>query len=239
VGLATDGDGDRLAAVDEQGEFVSPLTLLPLLVLYLHRIRGLRGSIVKTFANSAYLDRIGASLAIPVRVEPVGFKHVTRWMRREAVLAGGEEAGGIAVGGDLPERDGALVSLLVLEMMARTGRRLSELRQELWREFGELHYGRLDIPLAPERCRAVAGRIGRSPPSSLAGLQVRAVDPRDGARLALPDDQWILFRASGTEPLLRVYGEAISPGRLEELLREGAHLARRLAGEAEAVRVTP
>jgi phosphomannomutase len=231
VGLATDGDGDRMAAMDETGAFVSPLTLLPLLVLYLHRERGRRGTLVKTFANTAYLDRIGAVLGLPVRLEPVGFKHVAAWMRREEVLAGGEESGGIGVGGDLPERDGALVSLLVLEMMAWTGRTLLQLTRDLWSEFGELHYRRRDLALAREQAVAVTRRLAAAPPTTLAALPVETVDPRDGTRLHLPRDQWILFRASGTEPLLRIYAEAESPEKVEELVDAGTQLAMRLARE--------
>jgi phosphomannomutase len=231
AGLATDGDGDRLAAVDETGAFVSPLLLLPLLVLYLHRHRGRRGSLVKTFANTSYLDRIGAALGATVRTEPVGFKHAVAWMRREEVLAAGEESGGIAVGGGIPERDGALVSLLLLELMASRGRSLRELVRELRREFGELHYRRLDLPLAAPRAATLTRRLAADPPSRLAGLPVEAVDERDGTRLAFPEGQWLLLRASGTEPLLRIYAETESLERLEAVMDEARRLARDLAEE--------
>lgn len=231
IGLATDGDGDRLAAVDERGEFVSPLLLLPLLVLYLHRHRGKRGSLVKTFANTSYLDRLGAALGAPVRTEAVGFKHAAAWMRREAVLAAGEESGGIAVGGGLPERDGALVSLLLLEMIASRGIGLRGLLEELRSEFGTLHYRRIDRPLPSRQARAVSARIAADPPSAVAGLPVEALDARDGVRLAFPEGQWLLFRASGTEPLLRIYAECESPERLERVLGEACALTERLVAE--------
>jgi len=207
VGLATDGDADRIGAFDEKGRFVSPLRIAPLLALRL-LARGKKGEICKTFANTILLDRIAARNGCGFSVHPIGFKYIAERMASPGFLIGGEESGGIGIEGYLPERDGLLISLLILETMASEGQPLSELLDRMGREYGTFAYARRDIPCPMERGKALAATLKANTPSAVGRMKVSGMDDLDGVKLLFGEDGWILARASGTEPVLRVYCEA-------------------------------
>lgn len=227
VGLATDGDADRLGALDEEGRFVGSQILSPLLALHLVEGRGQRGAIARTFAHTLLLDRLASDLGLPLHVRPIGFKHLGEIMRREPVLVAGEESGGIGVGGFLPERDGLLAGLLVLEALCARGATLGGMAAEIRRRYGDLHYRRIDLRSEPHSGGEAVEALARSLPASLGGLRITGVDRLDGLKCLLGEDGWILFRQSGTEPVLRVYAEVRGRERLEPLLADGV---RAIAG---------
>jgi phosphomannomutase len=229
LGIALDGDADRIGVVDERGRFVPPLQVFALLALHLLRGKGWRGAIARTFANTLLAERIAKSHGVPFHDLPVGFKHIARLMREEDVLIGGEESGGIGVKRYLPERDGILIGLLLLEMLSTGERRLSRRIAAMQAEFGAYDYRRVDLHLPPGHGRAAVERLLKAPPVSLAGQHVTGLDPLDGVKLLLGDAGWILFRASGTEPVLRVYCEAAGPRLVDRLLRAGTTRIRALA----------
>ncbi len=221
VGLATDGDGDRSGGVHRDGSLFTPLEMIALLALYLIEERKQTGALVSNNANTLYLKRIADAAGLPYVNKPVGFKYIAELMQKEDVLIGGEESGGIAVQGFLPERDGILINLLLLEMMVKRGKDSLELLQDLYARFGEFHFRRRDFHVTPEKgARQVAAMVAR-PPREIAGVAVVNVDALDGAKLFLQDDSWILFRQSGTEPALRVYCEAPSVARVDDIISEG------------------
>jgi len=207
AGLATDGDADRIGAFDEKGRFVSPLQIAPLLALNL-LARGKSGEICKTFANTILLDRIAARHGCPFSVHPIGFKYIAERMAGPGFLIGGEESGGIGIQGYLPERDGLLISLLILEAIASEGKPFSDLLDAMGREYGVFAYARRDIPCPMEKGRALAATLKENTPKTVGRMKVTGMDDRDGVKLLFGDEGWILARASGTEPVLRVYCEA-------------------------------
>ena len=230
LGIALDGDADRIGVVDERGRFVPPLQVFALLALHLLRGKGWRGAIARTFANTLLAERIARHHGVPFHDLPIGFKHIARLMREDDVLIGGEESGGIGVKRYLPERDGILIGLLLLEMLAGGERRLSRRIVAMQAEFGAYDYRRVDLRLPPGRGRVAVERLRDAPPGRLAGQPVLGVDALDGVKLLLGDAGWILFRASGTEPVLRVYCEAAGARLVDRLLRAGTSRIRALAG---------
>lgn len=210
AGIANDGDADRIGMFDERGVFVSSHQLLALLAKYLHQERGLGGAIVKTVSTTHLLDKMGAAYGLPVEVTPIGFKYIAPRIVEGDVLVGGEESGGIAVKGHLPERDGLYIGLLVLEMMVKRGKKLSELVQELFDEFGPHHYHRVDVQTTEAKKQRVLNRLeNEGGLGEIAGQPVQRLDTLDGYKHLLPDG-WLLVRPSGTEPVLRIYAEAPS-----------------------------
>ena len=226
LGIATDGDADRIGACDESGRFLSPLTLLPLLAMHLIEFRGERGGIARTFAGSLRMERIARRHGLPFYSLPVGFKHVAKLLRRNEILVGGEESGGFGFRGYLPERDGLLSALVLVEAIVLSGCRLSELVTRLEREYGRTRYDRIDLPLPAESGRRIVRRLTASPPRRIAGLRVTGTDLLDGLKLLLGDDGWLLFRPSGTEPVLRLYCEAPTIRMVTAVLRHAVRLAR-------------
>jgi phosphomannomutase len=225
VGLATDGDADRIGVVDEKGQFLTTLQVFALLSLYLLEVRGERGLIVKTITTSAMLDRLGEIFKVPVRETPVGFKYVAPIMLAENALIGGEESGGYGFRGHVLERDGILASLYFLHFMVRTGKDPSELIDHLYSKVGPHHFNRQDIEFPePERAKII-DRIKRNPPKNIGGVKVARFDTTDGFRYLLADTSWLLIRFSGTEPLLRIYAESNTPERVEKILQFGRGLA--------------
>jgi phosphomannomutase len=225
VGLAFDGDADRLGVVDEKGNFLTPLQVFPILALFLLEVQGARGPLVKTITSSRMLLRLGERYGVPVYETPVGFKFVAPLMLRHNALMGGEESGGYAFRGHLPERDGILSALFFLEVMARTGKTPSELLAWLYRVVGPHFYARRDIPFPPERRDAIRRGLDAASPDRLAGLPVLRKETVDGWRWVLEEGWWLAVRFSGTEPLLRIYAEADAPHRVEALLDAGRDLA--------------
>ncbi|MFO7245927.1 MAG: phosphoglucomutase/phosphomannomutase family protein [Thermaerobacter sp.] len=230
AGLCLDGDADRVAAVDEEGGVVDAHRVFALLLQHLHEDRGLDGTVVKTFAGSRMIQRLALAYGLPYVETPVGFKHVCRRALQETVLIGGEESGGIGVRDHMPERDGILCNLLLLEMMVQRGRSLAGLVEDLMDRVGRHHFDRADLRLDPGRVDALMQRLREAPPDAFAGFPVTHVDPLDGVKLILGDHGWILFRASGTEPVVRIYAEADEPAKVRRLMAEGVACARGTAG---------
>jgi phosphomannomutase len=226
VGFAFDGDGDRVSPVDEDGNVISPHQTLALLLRHIVRNRGQRGTVVKSVNIGHMVDAEAEALGLSLVVTPVGFKHIAEAMRQHDATVGGEESGGFAVRGHIPERDGALISLLLLELMTTTGKSLGSLVRDMESEYGPHRYGRLDLRLASlrERDRVVASVAG-SPPDRILSGPVRSVETMDGIKLTRSDHSWIMLRASGTEPLLRIYAEAPSEREVESLLAWGRTIA--------------
>lgn len=226
IGLATDGDADRVGAVNERGETMTMHEVVPLILLHLARRRQQTGGVVRTFSQSVLLKRIAAALGLPLHETPIGFKYIADLMLREDILIGAEESGGIGVRGHIPERDGILNSLLLLEAVIVAGKTPTELVAEMHREFGEFYFGRRDLQMEVARGLALVGSLAVRPPAAVQGDGVRSVETLDGTKLLFGDESWLLFRQSGTEPVLRVYAEATSTVKREMLLDEGCRLAQ-------------
>ena len=225
VGLATDGDADRVGAVNELGETMTMHEVVPLVLLHLARVRGQRGGIVRTFSQSVLLKRIAAAHNLLLHETPIGFKYIADLMLREDILIGAEESGGIGVRGHIPERDGILNSLLFLEAVAASGKTPTQLVREMHREFGEFYFGRRDLHIEVARGLALVEALGTRPPAAAGPHAVESVETLDGTKLVFGDESWLLFRQSGTEPVLRVYSEATSVEKMNALLEEGCRLA--------------
>lgn len=211
VGIANDGDADRVGMFDERGVFVDSHQLLCLLVKYLHEERGLQGDIVKTFSTTHMLDRMGERYGLRVHTTPIGFKYIASQIVEGDVLVGGEESGGMAVKGHIPERDGIYIGLLVTEMMVKRGKALSELVQELYDEFGPHYTYRTDVHTTEARKQEVLRRLrDEGGLRTIGGHDVTALETMDGYRHRTDGGGWLLVRPSGTEPVLRIYAEAPS-----------------------------
>lgn len=219
--FVTDGDADRIGAIDSHGNFVSPHRIISLLARHLHEDKGLTGKIVKTVSTSVIVDRLADRLGMEVVTTPVGFKWIYGEMVKGGVLIGGEESGGIGLPDHVRERDGLLMACLLAEMMAQRGQGLSELVDDLFALTGPMEYGRIDMKLTPEVVADFLARRDGMAPVELAGIAVHEVSRVDGIKFFLDDDAWLLLRTSGTEPLVRVYAEASSAGVVDELLAAG------------------
>ena len=226
VGFATDGDGDRIGMVDEKGRFVDVHKLHALLLYHLWVNRGMRGAVVKTVSGTLMIDRMAEKWGIPLFETPIGFKYIGAVMLKEKVLLGIEESGGIAIQGHLPERDGLLSGLLLLEALVTMKKSVTEAIGFLQKEFGPFYSGRIDLENVPaERQNAILNRLKKSPPSHVGGRRVVAVQTMDGFKLKF-EKGWLLVRPSGTEPLLRLYAEAPSSGEVQSLLKSASSLAK-------------
>jgi phosphomannomutase len=218
VGLATDGDADRVGAVNELGKTMTMHDVVPLVLLHMVRNRKMTGGIVRTFSQSVLLGRIAAAHNLKVYETAIGFKYIADLMLKEDILIGAEESGGIGVKGHIPERDGLLNSLLFLEAIVVAGKTPSEMLRELHREFGEFHFGRRDLHIEVEQGKELVKSLASQPPSEFAGNRVTDVQTIDGLKLIFDDESWLLFRQSGTEPVLRIYAEATSLSQVNILL---------------------
>ena len=221
VGLATDGDADRVGAVDERGHTMTMHDVVPLLLLHLARAREMSGSVVVTVSQSVLTKRIAEAMGLKVYETPIGFKYIAELMLKEDILLGAEESGGIGVKGHIPERDGVLNSLLFLEAIVTAGKPPSEMLADLHREFGEFHFGRSDLHMPVSRGQELVARLSQNPPVNFASFNVVNVETMDGAKLIFDDESWLLFRQSGTEPVLRIYSEATSVEKMNALLAAG------------------
>jgi len=225
VGLATDGDADRIGIVDEKGTFLTPLQVFALLCLYLLEIRGERGPIVKTITTTSMVYRLGEMFDVPVYETPVGFKYVAPIMLAENALIGGEESGGFGFRGHVLERDGILASLYFLDLMIKTGKTPSELIDYLYSKVGPHYYERVDVEFPAEERQTINNRIRDNSPEAIDGVKVVKSDTFDGFRFILADGTWLLIRFSGTEPVIRFYAESDSLARAKKLLEVGRGLA--------------
>jgi phosphomannomutase len=226
VGLATDGDADRVGAVDELGQTMTMHDVVPLLLLHLARQRKMSGAVVMTVSQSVLTKRIAAAMGLKVYETAIGFKYIADLMLKEDILIGAEESGGIGVKGHIPERDGILNSLLFLEAIASAGKPPSVMLKELHREFGEFHFGRRDLHMPVSRGQELVSRLAAQPPSQIASNEVVGVQTLDGTKVLFADESWLLFRQSGTEPVLRIYSEATSFEKRDQLLDIGESMTR-------------
>ncbi len=227
VGIVFDGDGDRIAAVDENGRFCSTQLLMPLLIDHLGRARNLPGRVIKTVSGSDLMSRVAEDLGRPVLEKPVGFKYIAAEMLAGEVLVGGEESGGVGFGLHLPERDALFAALLLLEALVEGGLPLGARLEVLERRCGTAgHYDRLDLRLQDmDSRRRLEQRLAAEPPGQVAGEPVRQVITTDGVKLRLGPGHWLMLRFSGTEPLLRLYCEAPDAARVAEVLAWARHYA--------------
>ena len=225
VGLATDGDADRLGIVDENGEFLTQLQVFALLCLYLLEVRGERGPIVKTITTTSMLYRLGEIFNVPVYETPVGFKYVAPIMLEKNALIGGEESGGYGFRGHMPERDGLLAGIYFLDLMLKTGKTPSQLIDYLYSKVGPHYYQRRDFTFPEDERQTITKRVSDNLPQSIEGVEVAKINTTDGFHLTLADTTWLLIRFSGTEPVLRIYAESDSLTRVERLLELGKELA--------------
>jgi alpha-D-glucose phosphate-specific phosphoglucomutase len=225
VGLATDGDADRMGVVDENGVFITQLQVFALLCLYLLEVRGERGPLVKTLTTTSMAYRLGEIFDVPVYETAVGFKYVAPLMMKEQAIIGGEESGGYGFRNHVAERDGILANLYFLDFMVKTGKKPSDLIEYLYSKVGPHHYKRVDIKFPQAEHKAIVDRVKSYHPEKLDNVKVVKLDTTDGFRFILEDTTWLLIRFSGTEPLLRIYSETDSPERAERLLEIGREIA--------------
>ncbi len=225
-GLATDGDADRIGAMDGHGRFVDPHKIMALALRYLVEKRGWRGAVVRTVSTTRMIDRLAAEYGLPLYETPVGFNHIADYMMKENVLIGGEESGGISFRGHIPEGDGILMGLLLVEMVAVNNQPLHKQIDDLLEKVGPAFYERTDLRLRhPVSKPEMVRRLRAQAPGTLAGQTVVEVNDRDGVKYILADDSWLLIRPSGTEPVLRVYAEGRSRQIVQDLLAYGEQVA--------------
>lgn len=225
-GLATDGDADRIGAMDERGNFVDPHKIMALALRYLVEKRGWKGSVVRTVSTTRMIDRLAERYGLTVHETPVGFNHIADYMLKEDVLIGGEESGGISFKGHIPEGDGIVMGLLILEMVADAQKSLYELVEDLLADVGPAFYERKDMrlkyPVAKEK---MAQKLEAEAPIEIGEVKVKETCSFDGVKYLLEDDSWLLIRPSGTEPVLRVYAEGRSQEMVKALLGYGEKIA--------------
>jgi phosphomannomutase len=225
VGLATDGDADRVGIVDEKGVFLSTLQVFALLCLYLLETRGERGLMVKTITSTSMIYRLGELFNVPVIETKVGFKYIAPLLISENALIGGEESGGYGFRGHVPERDGILASLYFLDLMVKMGKTPSELISYLYSKVGPHYFKRVDLEFPEEKRPLIYNNVKGNIPEELGGVKVIRIDSSDGIRFVLKDGSWLLIRLSGTEPVLRIYSETDSLPRVDNMLELGRKLA--------------
>jgi phosphomannomutase len=225
-GLATDGDADRIGAMDGRGNFVDPHKIMALALKYLVEVRGMTGAVVRTVSTSRMLDRLALKYGLKLYETPVGFNHISDYMLNEDILIGGEESGGISFKGHIPEGDGVLLGLLLTEIISYYRTPLYDLVEELLQEVGPAFYQRKDMRLKrPVAKASMSKRLKDEAPASIGGETVQEIIAVDGIKYILSDDSWLLIRPSGTEPVLRVYAEGRSLEMVDALMAYGEGIA--------------
>ncbi|MBF0253709.1 MAG: phosphoglucomutase/phosphomannomutase family protein [Candidatus Omnitrophica bacterium] len=225
AGFVTDGDADRIAAVRPGGDFVTPGAVLSLILLHLAEDRGRKGDVVTTVSNTSLINRVARGLGLKIHETPVGFKYLVDVMRKHPVLIAGEESGGIAFENYMFERDGLLSALLVIQMMEYRGQTMTELLNDMERRFGKFRYARKDFKYPDELKIPFMEHVRKLETDSIEGTRVVGKNLKDGVKFLLENDAWLLFRMSGTEPLLRIYAESQDEGAPERLVAWGEKLA--------------
>ncbi|HEX5037509.1 MAG TPA: phosphoglucomutase/phosphomannomutase family protein [bacterium] len=226
VGLATDGDADRIGAVSETGAFVNPHQIFALILNHLIE-RGERGGVVKTVSTTSMIDKIAAKHGLKVHETPIGFKHICQKFQETSPLIGGEESGGIGIPSHVYERDGLLSGLLLLEIMSVKKKKLGEILKDLEAEIGPFRFVRDDVRISEEQRPKIEDALRKEASGTVAGRKIASVNRLDGTKYVLEDGSWLLLRLSGTEPLVRVYAEAPSDDLARKLVQEG----RKLTGQ--------
>lgn len=226
VGLALDGDADRIGAVDENGAFVDSHRIFAVLLRHLIEHRGWRGKVVKTFSVSRMIDLLCRHYHLPCVETPIGFKFICEYMLKEKdnLLMGGEESGGIGITRYMLERDGVLIGCLLLEAMAVSGKSLSQLVHDLFALVGPHFYSRIDVHFEREQMPLLHEKLQNLHLEQVSGHPVERISTLDGIKYELRDGSWLLFRASGTEPVVRVYAESDTQAKAQQLAEEGQHL---------------
>ncbi len=228
AGLCADGDGDRIGAMDRDGTFITPHQIFCLLLWHLAGTRGISGDVAKTFSASKLVDKIAQKYGRKVYETPIGFKYICELMLKHDILLGGEESGGIGTKLHLPERDATVTALLLAELMAWHGKTLGELVQQLHAEFGEHHYGRVDLELRPGQKERVIAYFADSKLTRVLDWPVVKREDLDGIKAYLGEIGWVMVRASGTEPMLRIYAETAHPENTRRILNEVSSLVQKL-----------
>jgi phosphoglucomutase len=217
LGIATDGDADRFGIIDEDGTYIEPNYIIALLLDYLVRTKGVHGGVARSVATSHLVDAVAAKHGVKLYETPVGFKYIGELISQDKIIIGGEESAGLSIHGHVPEKDGILACFLVAEMVAREGRSLRELLERLYAEVGRYVTKRENITLSPELDKGFSDKMGAIP-ATFAGIKVDRLITIDGTKCVLADGSWVLFRKSGTEPVVRLYGESSSEQKLKALL---------------------
>jgi len=225
LGLATDGDADRIGAVDAKGNFVDAHRIFSLTLRHLVEERQGQGAVVKTVSTTQLLNRLSQHYGLPLYETPVGFNHICDLILKKDVLIGGEESGGITIKGHIPDGDGILMGLLLVELLAYQHKPLDEVIAELMQEFGEFYYGRNDVHTQAFDKKELTRRLTEEAPNRILQHRVVRVNNSDGVKYLLDDDSWLLIRPSGTEPVLRIYAEAQNRQEVQQLLAAGTSLA--------------
>lgn len=226
-GVVTDGDADRIGAMDERGGFVDPHKIMALSLKYLVEKRGMSGAVVRTVSTTRMIDRLAKRYGLKLYETPVGFNHIADYMMKEDVLIGGEESGGISFKGHIPEGDGPIMGLLLVEMLAASKKSLTDLVDDLLKEVGPALYERVDLRLSRPVAKAeMAEFLIQKAPAQIGGQKVEEIGQRDGVKYIMADDSWLLIRPSGTEPVLRVYAEGRTQDMVKALLEYGETVAK-------------
>jgi phosphomannomutase len=217
--IVLDGDADRLAAIDGSGKFINTQNVFTLLLHHLVVHRKLSGDIVKTFNISNLIDKLCKKYGRRLYVTPIGFKHVAELMLKEDILLGGEESGGMGIKGYIPERDGILAGLMLFELMAYEKKTLAQILDGIMKEHGYFYYDRADINT--DNAQQIIKKLSSAPPNKFGEMKITKIEDLDGIKFNLENESWILFRASGTEPLLRIYVEARTEEEVKQILGKG------------------
>jgi phosphomannomutase len=228
AGLCADGDGDRIGAMDRDGTFITPHQIFAILLWHLAGTRNIPGDVAKTFSSTKMIDKIAAKFGREVFETPIGFKYICELMLERDILLGGEESGGIGTKLYLPERDATVMALLLVEVMAWHRKSLGELVAQLHSEFGEHHYGRVDLELKPGQKERAIAHFSNAKLTRVLEWPVARREDLDGIKLYLGEIGWVMLRASGTEPMLRVYSETSTPATTRRILDETCTIVNRL-----------
>jgi len=220
LGLATDGDADRIGLFDQDGNYVDSHHVILLLTHYLHKYKGLNGKVAIAFSVTDRVKRMAEAYGLPVEVTPIGFKYISEIMTKEDVLVGGEESGGIAVKGHIPERDGIYDGLLIYELMTQTGKTLQQLCEEIYAVVGTFFYDRLDMHIDNDKKDAIIKKALNNEYKQFGKYTFNKIETVDGVKYHLDNGGWIMLRASGTEPLLRIYAEGNSKEETADILND-------------------
>lgn len=223
-GLANDGDADRIGLYDSNGKFVDSHHILLLLLYYLAEYKKMTGKVIVTFSVTDKMQKLADHYNLDLEVTKIGFKYIAEIMTQEDVLVGGEESGGLAIKGHIPERDGIWIGLTILEFMAARNKSLEELIEEVYEKVGEFAFDRDDLHITDEKKHAIINRCKDGVIEKIGDRHVNRVETIDGFKYYLSEDEWLLVRPSGTEPVLRVYAQAADPGKVRSLL-DDAHVS--------------
>ncbi len=216
MGLGLDGDADRFGIVDKDGTWLTPNQILALALYHLKKNRGWTGAVVRTVPTSHQVDAVAEMLGVKVHETPVGFKYIGALMESEPIIVGGEESGGLSVKGHVPEKDGILACLLMAELVATERKSLGQILEKLSKKIGDFYTDRINVSFAPEKKDALLAKLG-SGLTNIGAFKVEKFITTDGYKCLLPNREWVAFRASGTEPLIRCYIEAKSKAGLKKL----------------------